>query len=235
MTPPDSSAVAIHAYNTIRQRIIGLTYPPGMRLSEARLAEELGVGRSPVRTAFARLKSDGWIDITPQSGTYVKRPSEEEIREIFEFRLLLETHVTKLAAQNMSQAELQKLRKMYKRLTPEAGAEADSFDDFNELDSLFHASIYGAANNGLMTGALFNLLDKVKWLKKYSPTTPGRMGLWFQELGSLLEALEARDPELAAQRMSEHIGNAADFAAAAREQMSAHAKGGPEPVSLKTG
>jgi DNA-binding GntR family transcriptional regulator len=219
MSIPDSSAVAMHVYDNIRQRIIDLTYPPGTRLSEARLALEMGLGRSPIRTAFARLKSDGWIEVSPQSGTYVKSPGEEEIREIFEFRLLLETHVTRLAAQNISAEQLQRLRKMYKRLSPEAGAEADSFDDFNELDSLFHATIYGAANNKLMTSALLTLLEKVKWLKKSSPSTPQRMRLWFAELGRILDALEARDPDRAANCMREHIGNAADFAAAVRERM----------------
>ena len=236
MSVPDSSAVATHVYNNIRERIIDLTYPPGTRLSEARLATELGLGRSPIRTAFARLKSDGWIDVSPQSGTYVKRPGEEEIREIFEFRLLLETHVTRLAALNISSEQLQKLRKMHRRLSPEAGAEADAFDDFNELDSMFHATIYGAANNRLMTGALLNLLEKVRWLKKSSPTSPERMQLWFAELGRILDALEARDPDRAAEAMRQHIGNAADFAAEVREQLAAgqqhaHGKdgGGDEP------
>ena len=218
MTVPDSSAVAIHAYTTILQRIIDMSYPPGTRLSEARLAEEMGVGRSPIRTAFARLKNDGWIEVTPQSGTYVRRPSEDEIREIFEFRLLLETHVTRLAAKNMSDSELARLRKMYRRLSPEEGAEAD-FDDFNELDSLVHASIYKAANNRVMTGTLLNLLEKVKWLKKSSPSSPERMRLWFAELGRILQALEARDADQAEARMREHIGNANDFAAAVRERM----------------
>lgn len=223
MSVPDSSAVATHVYNSIRERIIDLTYPPGTRLSEARLAAEMGLGRSPIRTAFARLKSDGWIDVSPQSGTYVKSPGEEEIREIFEFRLLLEIHVTRLAALNLDETELKKLRKMYKRLAPESGAEADSFDDYNELDSLFHATIYGAANNRLMTDALLNLLDKVRWLKKSSPTSPERMRQWFAELGRILDALEARDADAAAECMRQHIGNAADFAAAVRERQAANA------------
>lgn len=218
MNVPDSSAVATHAYNEIRQRIIDLKYLPGTRLSEARLAEELGLGRSPIRTAFTRLKSEGWIDISPQSGTYVRAPSEEEIREIFEFRILLEIHVTKLAAENISTGELQRLRKMFRRFAPENDQEigADTFEDFNELDSLFHATIYGAAGNRLMTGALLNLLEKVKWLKKSAPSTPQRMKQWFLELERILDALEARDPEKAASCMRDHIGNAADFAAAVR-------------------
>ena len=56
-------------YREIKRRITDLQYQPGDRLSEARLAEELGIGRSPVRTAFARLQGEGWIEISPQSGT----------------------------------------------------------------------------------------------------------------------------------------------------------------------
>ena len=63
------------AYRHIKQRIIELAYPPGMKLSEVRLAREIGLGRSPLRSALARLKGEGWIAVSPQSGTYVKPPS----------------------------------------------------------------------------------------------------------------------------------------------------------------
>ena len=79
MRIPDSSAAATLAYEEIKRRIIDLEYPPGTKLSEAPLAEELGFGRSPIRTAFARLQGEGWVTISPQSGTYVRRPTEAEI------------------------------------------------------------------------------------------------------------------------------------------------------------
>jgi DNA-binding GntR family transcriptional regulator len=72
--------------------------------------------------------------------------------------------------------------------------------------------IYQAAGNALISSVLINLLEKAQWLKKtISPSTPERMKTWFKELENIIEALEARNPELAAQRVREHIGHAADF------------------------
>lgn len=220
---PESSAVATLVYNEIKQRIISLHYPPGEKLSEARLADELGCGRSPIRTAFAQLKNDGWIAVSPQSGTYVKAVSEQEIHDIFEYRLLLETHVTRQAATHITEDTLRKLRTSFRRLAPQGDSDFDQdvFDDFNELDSMFHSTIYRTAGNALMTDSLLNLLDKVRWLKKMTPSPPQRMKESFAELEGILDAFEARDAELAAERMRAHIGNAADFAAARRNRQHA--------------
>lgn len=221
MRQAESSAGATAlAYDEVKRRIIETVYPPGAKLSEARLAEELGYGRSPIRSAFSRLQAEGWIDVSPQSGTYVKSLTEREIHDIFETRLLLESHVTSAAARNIDGEELRRLRVAFRRLAPQgrAGDQAmDSVEDFNELDSMFHSTIYRAAGNTLVTGILLNLLEKARWLKRSFPSTPKRWRLAYRELEAVLECLEARDGAKAAQRMREHIGNAADFAASLRK------------------
>ncbi len=82
----DEAGAASITYREIKRRIVDLQYGVGERLSEARLAEELGVGRSPIRTALLRLKAEGWIAIAPQSGTYVKAMTPREIREVADLR-----------------------------------------------------------------------------------------------------------------------------------------------------
>ena len=212
MTRREGSAAATHAYEEIKRRIIDLVYSPGTKLSEVQLAEELGFGRSPVRTAFARLQSEGWITVSPQSGTYVKRLSEAEIAEIYDLRLLLETHATTQAARNISDEQVAELHREFRRRMPQKGERFDEhmFDDINELDALFHATVYRAAGNALVTAILLNLFEKVTWLKKASPSPPARMQKWGEELRGVLKALEKRDPDAAAKRMREHIGHAAD-------------------------
>jgi len=212
MRVPDNSATATLAYEEVKKRITDLRYPPGTKLSEVQLVEELGCGRSPIRTAFARLQNDGWVLISPQSGTYVKRLSEAEIKEIYDLRLLLEIHATRLAAQNMTSEELRKLRTAFRRLAPQPGDKFSEamFDDINELDAMFHAAVYRSSGNSLITAILLDLLEKVQWLKTASPSPPNRMKQWCAELGSVLDALERRDPDAAATLMFEHIGHAAD-------------------------
>lgn len=225
--PLDGSAAAASlAYDEVKRRIMDCLYPPGTKLAEARLAAELGCGRSPVRTAFARLQSEGWIEVSPQSGTYVKSLSEREIQDIFELRLLLETHATRAAARHIGAAELRALRLSYERLAPEC-REGDpaALEAFKELDELFHATVYRAAGNARITLILLDLLEKARWLSRIYPATPRRCQVIFGELREILEALEARDGERAARVMRAHIGNAAEFVAQRRENVSAPPQG----------
>jgi len=210
---PDTVVAAARAYEAIKSRIIDCSYPPGAKISEARLVEELGVGRSPIRTALARLRSEGWIEVSPQSGSYVKQLNAQEMKEIFDFRLLLETHVAGLAAQNITDEQLRKLKVGLRRARPLEGEGYDqlTFDEFDTFDSMVHATIYEAGGNSLIGSVLQNLLEKAQWLKRSTPSTPARMKTWFGELERIIEALEAHDPALTAQRLREHIGQAADF------------------------
>ena len=215
--------MAFHAYAAIKKRILDWRYVPGERLSEAQLVKELALGRSPIRTALAKLKSDGWIAITPQSGTYIKSLGDKEIADLVDLRLLLETHAAELAAEAIGEDELRKLRRALVAFCPRGVGNLNerAFDDFNELDSLFHLTIYRAAGNTLIAEILANLLDKVQWLKSSTRPSAARIRSGYTELKHILCALEARRPREAASRMREHITNAANFSAQTRTRWTA--------------
>jgi len=228
----------MHAYAAIKKRILDSRYMPGERLSEAQLVKELRLGRSPIRTALARLKSDGWIAVSPQSGTYIKSLSDREIADLVDLRLLLETRATALAAQAIDEDDLRKLRRAFTTFCPKGVADLDerAFDDFNEFDSLLHLTVYRAAGNALIAEILANLLDKVQWLKTSARPSAARIRSGYTELRRILEALEARQPKEAAARMREHITNAADFSARTRARWRGEgeeAMASSKPASLR--
>jgi DNA-binding GntR family transcriptional regulator len=196
-------------YQSIKQRIMNRTYAPGGKLSEARLAAELGVGRSPVRSALARLQSEGWIAVSPQSGTYVKGLNEDEMKEIFELRLLLEPAAAALAAQRMPAATIEDLIKAFSAFGTQT--ESRSIDEYFALDLQLHRLIHEAAGNRLISSILLNLLDKVVWIQRGSSQSPGRRADAFHEISDLLDALVKRDPQRAADVMREHITRTARF------------------------
>jgi len=103
-------------YAHIKKAITSLTFHPGQRLSEARLASQLGVGRSPIRSALARLANEGWVRVLPQSGTFVSELSLQDVLELAVIRLLLEPHVARLAATRIPADELDTLRLLTDRL-----------------------------------------------------------------------------------------------------------------------
>jgi DNA-binding GntR family transcriptional regulator len=84
-----SSADRALAY--IRQAIIDGTFPGESMLSESQLASQLGMSRTPVRTALARLQDEGWIRIYPKSGALVRGLTSEDVADIVDARVVLET------------------------------------------------------------------------------------------------------------------------------------------------
>ncbi len=198
---------ADNAYTQIRQAILSLKFRPGEKLSEARLANELGVGRSPVRSALARLAGEGWIRILPQSGTFVSELSPKDVSEVAELRLLLEPHAARLGAQRMDEKELRDLRAQFDGFR--ARGLAGRFEEFHELDDRLHYAIHQAAGNQRIADILRHLHDQIHWMRVSTATLPGRVEESFREMEQVLTALERRDAEAAEKTMRQHIRNIA--------------------------
>jgi DNA-binding GntR family transcriptional regulator len=210
--PPNStgdSGAAGAAYREIKRRIIEFAYSPGEKLSEVRLSNELGIGRSPIRTALARLQSDGWIDVSPQSGTYVRGLSAKEIDDVLEIRLVLETYVAGAAAKRISDGALRKLRRAFDAFGPKV--TSDRMNEYLELDLEVHLAIYHAAGNDLITQNLLNLIDKVRWIRRGSTAWPLRIQEAYEEVERILTALEKRNAGAAREAMRQHIQAIIDF------------------------
>jgi DNA-binding GntR family transcriptional regulator len=214
------------AYREIKRRIINASYAPGQKLSEARLSVELGVGRSPIRTALARLQGERWIAVSPQSGTYVRGLSGKEIDDVLEFRLVLETHVAGLAAKRIGDAALRKLRRAFDAFGPTVAS--NRVDEYLELDLDVHVAIYHAAGNELITQNLLDLIDKVRWIRRGSMAWPLRIREAYQEVERVLQGLERRDSAAARNAMRAHIENIIKF----RKDIADHAMAGAGGGSL---
>ncbi|HLI13844.1 MAG TPA: GntR family transcriptional regulator [Alphaproteobacteria bacterium] len=209
MSVTDDVNAAVLAYREIKARILDLRYAAGEKLSETRLVAELGLGRSPIRTALARLKSEGWIAVTPQKGTYVRSLTEKEIEEMTDLRVLLEMHMARLAAHKIDPVELRRLRRAFDRLQHQP--MADHMEEFLEFDAALHGAIYRAADNALIEGILADIRDKVQWLRRSNTVSVRRVERALAELKRVLRALETGDREAAAASMAKHIRNAAEF------------------------
>ena len=86
----DKISLADQAYHTIKERILNLTYPPGMQLTETMLADDLHMSRNPIRTALKSLHSEGLIVRDYYKSITVKEITDRDIREIYQLRELLE-------------------------------------------------------------------------------------------------------------------------------------------------
>jgi DNA-binding GntR family transcriptional regulator len=205
----DGTNAAASAYQEIKRRIVEVEYVPGEKLSESLLMLQLGMGRSPIRTALARLHNEGWISVSPQSGTFVKALTSEAIEQLTELRLLLELHAASAAATKITQGNLKRLRRSFEILSPLI--RAGDVEAFIQLDKDLHSTIYDAAGNDLIAEILLDLRDKIQWIRRACSVSLDRMLDGFEELVAVMQALELRNPETAANRMRIHIANAAAF------------------------
>ena len=209
LTDADEVGSAAVVYRELKQRILNLRYAVGERMSEVRLAEELGVGRSPIRTALLRLKAEGWIAISPQSGTYIRSMTRKEIRDVTDLRLILEMRVARDAARLMTDEVLKKLQTEFR--DKKRRIVNGDVDSFLEIDDRLHSAIYDAADNKLISQILVGLRDKVEWLRRTGAVSSQRVQDSFAEIELLFQALKKRDEESAAQAMSSHLKNSFAF------------------------
>ena len=182
---------------------------PGDRLIQEELCQQLDVSRQPVREALRSLQSEGLVAERERGGGYVVRVfTEEEIRENYELRKLLEGRATAQAADDADEAFLRNLEATNAQFR-ESGSSGDP-GGVLEANRRFHSLIWQQAHWPLQASIIGQLWCSVT---TFTPLLlPDRARLSFDEHLRIIEALRARDPVQARKAMTEHISRAsADF------------------------
>ncbi len=134
----------------VRDLVFGGWARPGERLSEIALAERLGISRTPVRAALARLEQEGLVELIPSGGYAVRRFTREEVIDAIELRGVLEGTAARLAAERGApSAGLRAMHDLLRRLDSALGTDADKmdFDRYVELNAAFHETLNGLAGS----------------------------------------------------------------------------------------
>lgn len=121
------------AYNEIKGRILERVLQPGEALIEGRLAEELGMSRTPIRDALARLEQEGLVISVPNKGTFVESLRPVDVAEIYDIREFIEGLAGRLLARRITQGQAVILKELAER--------ADDPTATVEEDSAFHSAI----------------------------------------------------------------------------------------------
>jgi DNA-binding GntR family transcriptional regulator len=187
-------------FDEIESRIVQRAYPPGSHLAEDEIAAQLGVSRTPVREAFRMLSRAGWLDIQPHSGAYVRNPTMDEVRQVFEVRQTLEDRAARLAARNITEPKVKELRRIIERGLKEV--ERKNGKQITLLNSMFHAAIAEASRNQILARLLEDLGKQVLWHFSAVATVRGENS-WREHEG-ILAAIEAGEPERAGLLAVEH-------------------------------
>jgi DNA-binding GntR family transcriptional regulator len=155
------------AHDSIRQLIVGGELPMGAQLSEATLAAQLGISKTPVREALLRLRVDGLIDIQPQRGTFVFSLTPRQVEEICVFREAIEISAVKLAMEG-NRAEMVKALQANVREMALA-RKARQFKVIRALDEAFHQAIVDHCDNAYLQQAHQMIASKISALRARLP------------------------------------------------------------------
>ena len=195
-----------HVYDRLKDAIITGTLRPLERISENKVAADFGLSRTPVRQALQRLEAEGLIQVVPKRGSFVSRPTVEDILEIYQIRTPLEAVCARVAAERIEESQLTLLDRLVR--VEQARGPGRAADRSLRAAAQFHAVIYGCSRNQRMATLLVDLQNQVHRVRVLWPSTVARLGDTWSEHAAIVEALRARDGAAAERLMTEHLEKA---------------------------
>lgn len=190
-------------FESMRDAILSGVLEPGERLMEIQLAEEMGVSRTPVREAIRKLELENFVVMIPRKGAYVAGVSSKDVADVFEIRSALEGLAAGLAAERITEDELEQMERV---LFYRANAEGEmDLEQIVKSDTDFHALVYSASRNERLIQILANLREQIQRFRATSLAVPGRNKLALEEHRMIVEALRKHDSEEAQSLAMAHI------------------------------
>lgn len=184
------------------------TLPPGTRLVESTLAEQLGVSRGPVREASRQLEREGLVEILPRRGAYVASVTLTQALDSFAIRIGLEGVAAELAAERRTDEDLDRMQAII-----QAGVEAltaEAWSQLTDANKEFHQAIAQASANAELLRLRVHHDRRFTWLFYRSFYEPRGEEAW-SEHQQLLDAIEAGDPVRSSEIATSHVRRSRDI------------------------
>lgn len=199
-----SGSLANKVYLSLKQAILSLAFRPGEIIRKPEICEILGVSRSPVSEAVARLATEALVDIIPQAGTFVARFSMDEIREGAFLRQALELAAVERVAETITKEQLVQLRRNLR--VQSASIDDHDFAGFYKLDAEMHEMILSFTGFRRLASLADTSWVHVNRARQLILPAPGRVEATLLEHQAIFAALEARDPARAREATRHHLG-----------------------------
>ncbi len=197
----------------LRQRIYNRELAPGSWIDELRIAEELGISRTPLREALKVLAAEGLVTMKVRRGAYVTEVSEQDLREVYDLLALLEADAAAALCDCASEADLSELVALHEALELAAAPDSGSRERFFSLNEEFHRRMLELAHNRWRMQVVSDLRKVMKLNRQGSLFKSGRIEESLAEHRAILDALLARDAAQAAKCVRIHFANGLQAAA----------------------
>jgi DNA-binding GntR family transcriptional regulator len=199
------TTLAIEIARHLREAIIKGELAPGQRVNEAKLTRELALSRSPVREAIRILEAEGLLTIEPHRGAHVRPVSEQDLEEIFDVRLMIESHGLRRGPHRLTLDVMAPLRSAVDEARSALAEEA--FERWHRVSLRFHDGLVALAANRHLT----RLHEELKIsLRRYQISLiglPGQPERWQAEHEAILAALQQDEVERGVDLVAAHITN----------------------------
>ncbi|HOG78408.1 MAG TPA: GntR family transcriptional regulator [Anaerolineaceae bacterium] len=196
-------SLEMRAYDALKAAILSFALMPGEPLVEAELARRLGISKTPVRNALARLEKEGFIAKQPYKGYNVAEISQQTVIEIFAVRAALEGLAAREATAHLTPGALAEAAAL---LAEHAGAaERGDLEQASTLNRQFHDLLLRLANNAWLTQILSNLDEHLQRYRLLSAFQAGRLEKSVAEHAAILQALQAGDAAAAEVAARQHL------------------------------
>ena len=195
-----------NVYVRLKDAILTGSLRPMERITENKVAASYGLSRTPVREAFRRLETEGLIQVVPQRGSFVSRPSVEDILEIYQIRMPLECMSARLAAERIEDEQLLVLENLVS--AERARTEGRNAERSLRASAEFHGVLYACTRNKRLATFLRDMQRQVHRVRVLWPSTVARLEETWMEHAAILAALRARDGAAADRLMRQHLERA---------------------------
>ena len=189
--------------DNLRDMIVEGALPPGQRISEGDLCDQFGISRTPMREALKVLASEGLVEIKPNRGTRVSEITLEDIDGLFEAVSGIERLCGELATEKMTESDLKHLKSLHERMT--SHFKNGQRHDYFRLNQETHNLIVQLSGNSVLREVHANIMIKVRRARYLAILSVERWEESVQEHAGILEAMEARDADLAGKRIRNHV------------------------------
>jgi DNA-binding GntR family transcriptional regulator len=198
-------------YLAVKDMAIAFEFKPGERINEVELARRLGASRTPLREALNRLVAEGFLVLKQDRGFFCRDLKPREMFELYQFRAVLEVAAVRLACELATEQEVADLAHFLEETGPEEGGRGG--EELVALDEHFHERIMALGRNMEMCRTLENINARIRYFR-WVDMESKREGTQ-KEHRAIVQALSARDADLAARHMNGHISRRLDQITAA--------------------
>lgn len=203
----DRTNLADEIATNLRELIISGELTPGTRIIEAEVASQLGVSRGPLREALRILETEGLLESIPGRGSFVIQTSKRDIQELYSLRCILEEEAMRLAIDNGTKDDFDRLQKTVESMLK--AAEEQRQREVREFDYQFHSQIWEIADHILLRNVLESITIQVRMYLAVQTQLYEDLpdGVFDHQL--ILQALRNREKDTAVQLLKDHLELAA--------------------------